>query len=80
MKVAIVGTGISGNTLAYLLSKHKQISLTIFESDERIGGHTHTHKIKVNNQKINVDTGFIVFNKKTYPLFTKLLKSFKNVD
>ena len=77
MKVAIVGTGISGNTLAYLLSKHKQINLTIFESDERIGGHTHTHEIKVNNQKINVDTGFIVFNKKTYPLFTKLLKSLK---
>lgn len=77
MKIAIIGTGISGNTLAYLLSKHKNISLTIFESDQRMGGHTHTHEIMIDGQKINVDTGFIVFNKKTYPLFTKLLKFLK---
>ena len=71
MKIAIIGSGISGNTLAYYLNPHHQIAL--FESNDRIGGHSHTHHIDVFNQKVSVDTGFIVFNKKTYPNFLKLL-------
>ena len=71
MKIAIIGSGISGNTLAYYLDPHHQI--TLFESNDRVGGHSHTHQIDFFNQKIHVDTGFIVFNKKTYPNFLKLL-------
>ena len=75
MKIAIIGSGISGNTLAYYLNPRHQIAL--FESNDRIGGHSHTHHIDVFNQKVSVDTGFIVFNKKTYPNFLKLLHELK---
>jgi len=71
MKIAIIGSGISGNTLAYYLNPLHDI--TLFESNDRVGGHSHTHQIDFFNQKIYVDTGFIVFNKKTYPNFLKLL-------
>ena len=72
MKIAIIGSGISGNTIAHLLYKDHDIQ--VFENDSRIGGHSHTHNISVEeNKEITVDTGFIVFNKKTYPLFTSLL-------
>tara|TARA_B110001469_G_scaffold39167_1_gene38962 strand:+ start:608 stop:1849 length:1242 start_codon:yes stop_codon:yes gene_type:complete len=71
MKIAIVGSGISGNSLAYTLSKNHDI--TLFEKNNRLGGHSHTHEIISRGNKIYVDTGFIVFNKKTYPLFTNLL-------
>ena len=71
MKIAIVGSGISGNSLAHLLSKRH--SITLFEKNNRLGGHSHTHEITVEGKKLNVDTGFIVFNKETYPLFTNLL-------
>ncbi len=75
MKIAIIGSGISGNTLAYYLNPHHQI--TLFESNDRVGGHSHTHHIDIFNQKVSVDTGFIVFNKKTYPNFLKLLHELK---
>ncbi len=75
MKIAIIGSGISGNTLAYYLNPHHQIAL--FESNDRIGGHSHTHHIDVFNQKVSVDTGFIVFNKKTYPNFLQFLHELK---
>ena len=71
MKIAIVGAGISGNAIAHLL--HKEHKITLFEKNDRIGGHSHTHKIQIEDKTISVDTGFIVFNKKTYPLFTSLL-------
>ena len=71
MKIAIVGAGISGNAIAHLL--HKEHKITLFEKNDRIGGHSHTHKIQIKDKTIAVDTGFIVFNKKTYPLFTSLL-------
>ena len=47
--------------------------MTLYEKNKRIGGHSHTHHVTLNNKKESVDTGFIVFNKKTYPLFTSLL-------
>lgn len=77
MKVAIIGSGIAGNTTAYLLcDKHE---ITLFEKEDRIGGHSHTHEVSIENKIVSVDTGFIVFNKKTYPLFTRLLDDL-NVD
>ena len=72
MKVAIIGSGISGLTAAYLLQKEHDI--TVFEANDYIGGHTHTHEINQNNKQWRVDSGFIVFNEKTYPNFIKLLK------
>ena len=71
MKLAVIGSGISGNTLAYLLNQ--KYDVTLYEKNKRIGGHSHTHHVILNNKKESVDTGFIVFNKKTYPLFTSLL-------
>ena len=75
MKIAIVGAGISGNTIAHLL--HKKHKIKVFEKNDRIGGHSHTHNIEIEDKAISVDTGFIVFNKKTYPLFTALLDKLK---
>lgn len=71
-KIAVIGSGISGLTAGYLLSEKYEISL--FEANDYFGGHTHTHQIQENNKILNIDTGFIVFNQLTYPLFIKLLK------
>lgn len=72
MNIAIVGSGISGLTCAYLLNRSHQVS--VFESSDWIGGHTHTVDVTVNGQHHAVDTGFIVFNDWTYPNFIQLLK------
>ncbi|MAZ60780.1 MAG: FAD-dependent oxidoreductase [Candidatus Marinimicrobia bacterium] len=71
MKIAIIGSGISGLTSAYILNKKHDI--TIYEKNDYIGGHTHTHKIPENNTTFNVDSGFIVYNENTYPNFIRLL-------
>jgi uncharacterized protein len=71
VKIAIIGSGISGLTAAYVLNKHHEICL--YESDTRIGGHTATKQIHLNTKEYNIDTGFIVFNDWTYPNFIKLL-------
>ena len=65
MKIAIIGSGISGLSAALLLSQKHHI--TMFELDKRFGGHANTVEIKNKNTTINVDTGFIVFNKLNYP-------------
>ena len=57
MKIAIIGSGISGLTCAYMLNKKHDI--TIFEKNDYIGGHTHTHEIEHNGIKWNVDSGTI---------------------
>ena len=71
MKIAIIGTGISGLTTAYLLSDSHD--LTVFEKNDYIGGHTHTVDVEAGGKTYAVDTGFIVFNTVTYPNFHKLL-------
>ena len=71
MKIAIIGSGISGLTACYLLNRKHDI--TLFEKNDYIGGHTHTHEIENDNKIWNVDSGFIVYNEKTYPNFIKLL-------
>ena len=71
MKVAIIGSGISGLTCAYLL--HKKHEVTIFEKNDYIGGHTHTHEIEHQDKVWYVDSGFIVYNERTYPNFIKIL-------
>ncbi|MDX2504719.1 MAG: FAD-dependent oxidoreductase, partial [Gammaproteobacteria bacterium] len=77
MKIAIIGTGISGNVLGYHL--HKEHDITVFEANDYIGGHTHTHDISLNGRDYRIDTGFIVFNDQTYPHFIELLDQL-NVD
>ena len=72
MKIAIVGTGIAGNVAAYKLRQHHAI--TVFESGDRIGGHTNTIDVYENDRPYAVDTGFIVFNDRTYPNFIQLLE------
>ena len=71
MKIAIVGTGISGLTAAYLLNREHDI--VVFEKNDYVGGHTHTHDVKTNESSLAVDSGFIVYNEVTYPNFIKLL-------
>jgi len=71
MKIAIIGTGIAGNYAAYRLAPDHDI--TVFEADNRIGGHTNTVEVDDGGRALAVDTGFIVFNEKTYPHFLALL-------
>ena len=75
MKIAIIGSGISGLTLAHHL--HQQHDITVFEANSHIGGHTHTHTIDLFGQSYQVDTGFIVFNDRTYPNFIQMLDELK---
>ncbi len=72
MKIAVVGSGISGLSAACYLSKKHKVDL--FEKDDHFGGHSHTLDLNLNNKKISVDIGFIVFNFKTYPNLIKFFK------
>ena len=71
MKVAIVGTGISGLTAAHLLGHRHDIA--VFEANGYVGGHTNTIDVTLDNRSWSVDTGFIVYNEHNYPNFTRLL-------
>ena len=73
MKIAIIGTGISGLTVAHRLYGHHE--LKIFESNHYIGGHTNTIDVDFDGETHAIDTGFIVFNEGNYPLFTRFLKA-----
>jgi predicted NAD/FAD-binding protein len=75
MKIAIIGSGISGLTAAHLLCK--DFDITVFEANDYIGGHTHTHDLEIEKKNWRIDSGFIVYNEKTYPNFIKLLKKLK---
>lgn len=75
MKVAIIGSGIAGNIIAHHL--HQAHDITVFEANSHIGGHTHTHDIELMGSKYAVDTGFIVFNDRTYPNFIEMLDAQK---
>ena len=71
MKIAIVGSGISGLACAYYL--HRDHEVHVFEAGSRIGGHTATVDVRVGGQTYAIDTGFIVYNDWTYPNFIALL-------
>ena len=70
MRIAVVGSGISGLATAWLLSREHAV--TLFEAHDYLGGHTHTHDVEVGGERLAVDTGFIVFNTQHYPLLTRL--------
>jgi len=72
MKVAVVGTGIAGNVAAYYLNRSHDI--TVYEAGAWVGGHTNTIDVDTADGPLPVDTGFIVFNDRTYPNFIRLLE------
>jgi predicted NAD/FAD-binding protein len=70
-RIAVIGGGVSGITAGYILSRTDQV--TLFEADGRLGGHADTHLVvPPAGPPIGVDTGFIVYNERTYPLLTRL--------
>ena len=72
MRIAIIGTGVSGLVTAHLL--HDRHDITVFEARDRIGGHVNTIEIEERSGQLrSIDTGFIVYNEANYPLFTKLI-------
>jgi hypothetical protein len=71
MRIAIIGSGVSGLVCAHLLHPHHDVVL--FEADGRPGGHSHTHRVELPDLTVDVDTGFLVYNTRTYPLFCSLL-------
>lgn len=71
-RIAIVGSGISGLACAHFLSREHEV--TVFEKDDRIGGHSNTVMVDEGSSKIPVDTGFMVYNEVTYPLLTRLFR------
>ena len=70
-RIAVVGSGVAGLTAAHILQKSADV--TLFEADDRLGGHAHTHDIEdASGRVIGVDTGFIVHNERTYPTLLRL--------
>ncbi|BBB26779.1 NAD(P)/FAD-dependent oxidoreductase [Amphritea japonica] len=74
-KIAVVGSGIAGLSCAWLLNKAHQV--TLYEKDDRLGGHSNTVSFDLKGQNIDVDTGFIVFNPVNYP---NLVKFFEHIN
>lgn len=71
MRIAVIGSGIAGLASAWLLSRKHDVVL--FEANNYLGGHTHTHDVELLGKHYVVDTGFIVHNRAHYPLLTRLL-------
>jgi predicted NAD/FAD-binding protein len=70
VRIAVIGSGISGLASSWLLSREHEV--TLFEAGDYLGGHTHTHDVEVGGRRHAIDTGFIVFNELNYPLLTRL--------
>lgn len=68
--VAVIGSGIAGLTAAYLLQRRYDVHL--FEADDRLGGHAHTHDVDGAGPPLAVDSGFLVHNERTYPRLVRL--------
>ena len=81
MKIAVIGAGISGLGCAYALSKLPNVELTIYEGGDHIGGHSNTVDLTLDTKMgpitHGIDTGFLVFNQRTYP---RLLRLFHDID
>jgi predicted NAD/FAD-binding protein len=71
MRIAIVGAGVSGLVAAHLL--HERHEIAVFEADARPGGHANTVRVDLADETHRVDTGFVVYNDRNYPLFERLL-------
>jgi predicted NAD/FAD-binding protein len=72
-KIAVIGSGAAGLTAAYVLQRRADV--TLYEADDRLGGHAHTHDLPgPDGRSLAVDTGFIVHNQRTYPTLLRLLR------
>ena len=71
MKIAVIGAGISGLVVAYLL--RNRFELTLYEANDYPGGHSNTIRVNRSNSNYDIDTGFIVYNTRTYPNFARLI-------
>ena len=71
VRIAIIGSGISGVVTARLL--HREHEITVFEANSYAGGHCNTVPVAVDGKQHNIDTGFIVYNDRTYPQFSEIL-------
>ncbi|WP_371779317.1 NAD(P)/FAD-dependent oxidoreductase [Streptosporangium subroseum] len=70
-RIAVIGSGVAGLTAAYVLGRRDDV--TLFEADDRIGGHAHTHDVaSADGRTLAVDSGFIVHNERTYPRLVRL--------
>lgn len=74
-RIAVVGAGIAGMAAAYFLSRKHEVSL--FEKEDRLGGHTHTHQMQTSVGPRAIDTGFIVHNERTYPNLVRLFRELR---
>ena len=72
LRVAVVGTGVSSLSAAWLL--HPRHEVTVYEKADRVSGHSHTVSARIKGAELPVDTGFIVYNPVTYPNFVELLR------
>jgi predicted NAD/FAD-binding protein len=71
-QIAVVGAGVAGLTAAYLLQRGSDV--TLYEAQDRLGGHAHTHDVAVPGHALAVDSGFIVYNERTYPMLCRLFR------
>ena len=71
MNLAVVGAGISGLATAYVLGRRHAV--TVFEAESDVGGHANTATVIEGSRRLNIDTGFIVYNETNYPMFCRLL-------
>ena len=76
-RIAVIGAGIAGLGAAWHLSRETASQVTLFEADERFGGHAHTVDVTLDGVTHGVDTGFLVFNERTYP---HLIRLFAELD
>jgi len=80
-RIAIIGAGISGLGCAYALRQHAEFDITLYETGDHIGGHSNTVDLTcdINGKQVThgVDTGFLVFNRKTYPRLVRLFEEIK---
>lgn len=74
MRIAVVGSGIAGLSCAWRLSRDGAHEVVLYEEEERLGGHVHTHAIRMGGAEHAVDSGFIVFNQAHYPLLCALFE------
>lgn len=72
MRIAVIGSGIAGLASAWLLSQKHEV--TLFEANDYLGGHTHTHDVSLRGRQYRIDTGFIVHNPSHYPLLTRMFE------
>ena len=72
LRIAVVGTGVSGLSAAWLLQTRHDV--TVYEKAGRVGGHSNTVSVRLDGADLAVDTGFIVYNAATYPNFVEMLR------